>query len=178
MWDPFLKPQTRCFLFFKFNFWRRCWVGRLLLPFVDSSKIVCFYFFSLLTPSCDSTKLRMWKKPTAVGQKQALSSVSPSKCKNCIKPHMKHELPASLWAWAQKSQLHLLLPKPTTFLIKADATYALALGCQWDGLTSQIAAFWRPEWGHGILPLWRSSESLLWDSFGDVGQVYPNNGIA
>ena len=63
----------------------------------------------------------------------------------------------------QQPLAHLLLQKPTTFLIKADATYALALGCQWDGpLTVQkITAFWRLEWGHGILPIWRSPEAPL-----------------
>ena len=72
--SPLWSLKCVFFHFFKFSFWRWCWVGRWLLPFVESAMVVCFYYFSLLTPSYDLTKLRMWKKRT----KTHLSSVSPS----------------------------------------------------------------------------------------------------
>ena len=87
IWVPFLKPQIRCFLFLRFSFWRWCWVGRWLLSFVDSAIVVCFYFFSLLTPSCDSSKLPMWKKT----HKNPPVFCFAFKSHNCIKPHVNHE---------------------------------------------------------------------------------------
>ena len=144
--------SLKCVVFFlKFSFWRWCWDGRWLLPFVDSAKVVCFYFFSLLTPSCDSTKSRMWKKP--VKDRPCL----PFRLQIAQLPQTSREP----WIFhlaslrVQQPLAHLLLQKPTTFLLKADATYALALGCQWDGplTVPKITAFWRLEWGHGIFPI-------------------------